>query len=95
MEYKDILFSGHSIQRMFERGINPEDVEISIKLGEIIAEYNEDVPFPSRLILNFINGVPLHIVAAHDEENNTIFIITAYIPDSNIWDETFKTRRIK
>ena len=80
---------------MFERGINPEDIEISIKNGEIIEEYIDDKPYPSFLLLFFIDKKAVHIVGALDKENEIFYIITVYYPDIIIWDNTFKTRRKK
>ena len=39
MECKIINFSGHAVQRMFERGIREKDVIEIIKTGEIIPSY--------------------------------------------------------
>ena len=95
MKYRNIIFTGHSIQRIFEREIEPEDIEVSVANGEIIEEYPDDKPYPSFLILNFINGEPIHVVFSFDKDNGTIYIVTAYFPDISIWDETFKIRRSK
>lgn len=95
MKYKNIIFTGHSIQRIFEREIEPEDIEVSVENGEIIEEYPDDKPYPSFLVLNFIKGKPIHVVFSFDNDNETIYLITAYFPDTSIWDETFKIRRPK
>ena len=44
MECKRISFSGHAVQRMFERGIREKDVIEVIKTGKIIASYPDDDP---------------------------------------------------
>jgi len=95
MKYKSIIFTGHSIQRIFEREIEPEDIEVSIENGEIIEEYLNDKPYPSFLILHYINGKPIHVVSSFDKDSETVYLITAYFPDISIWDETFKIRRTK
>jgi hypothetical protein len=66
MDCKRVLFSGHPIQRMFERGIGREDVLAVITDGERISEYPDDKPFPSRLLLGTANSEPLHVVVAFD-----------------------------
>ena len=43
-KYKNIKFSSHSIQRMFERVISKNDIVKTINQGEIIASYPEDKP---------------------------------------------------
>lgn len=36
------IYTGHSIQRIFERGTEPEEIENSLDKGEIIEEYPGD-----------------------------------------------------
>jgi hypothetical protein len=49
-----VVFTGHAIQRMFERAISRDDVLAVIEQGEAIAEYTDDKPHPSRLLLGFV-----------------------------------------
>jgi len=42
---------------MFERSIDHSEVAEAILLGEVIAEYPDDEPLPSLLILGFGKGV--------------------------------------
>ncbi len=93
MKYGKIIFSGHAVQRMFERGIGTSDVLAVIEYGEIIAEYPEDFPFPSYLLLGWVKERPIHVVVAVNYENRQCYLITAYIPDSKQWHANFKTRR--
>jgi len=93
MECKHVFFSGHAVQRMFERGISKSDVLAVIASGEVIAEYPDDEPFPSYLILGFIEGHPVHIVLGVDHLTQTGYLITAYTPDLSLWNSDFKTRR--
>jgi hypothetical protein len=94
MHFKKILFSGHAVRRMFERVIGqPEIVEV-IRSGEVIAEYPDDEPLPSFLILGFVRGRALHVVAAVEADAETCYIIAAYDPDPDLWEDDFKTRRI-
>lgn len=93
MNYEQINFSGHAVERMFEKRITKNDVVEVIATGEIIAEYPDDRPFPSYLMLGFKNLRPLHVVFAVDEDSQTCHIITVYSPDSSLWSEDFKIRR--
>ncbi|MGB7249305.1 MAG: DUF4258 domain-containing protein [Phormidesmis sp.] len=94
MRYEQIIFSGHAITRMFKRRIRQSDVVSVVKNGKIIAQYPNDEPFPSVLMLGFTEKKrPLHVVAAIDSEASTIFVITAYEPDSAIWRPDYQTRR--
>ena len=68
MECKEIFFTGHAIQRMFERNIDEEDIIQVIKQGEVIENYPDDMPYPSHLILGNTGGKPLHVVAAFDSK---------------------------
>jgi len=89
---RKLIFRVHAIQKMFERHINRDDVQEAVNNGEIIREYPDDTPFPSRLILCWVDNRPLHVVAA-DDDNNQIIIITAYEPDATIWESNFKKKK--
>jgi len=93
MEYVKTVFTGHAIRRMFERKISKPEVLETLAYGEVIADYPDDVPFPSYLMLHFIGGRPIHIVAAMDSDSKTAYIVTAYDPEPAIWDDNFKKRR--
>ena len=51
MDCEKISFSGHAVQRMFERGIGKEAVIGVIRTGEVIVSYPDDYPYPSFLML--------------------------------------------
>jgi len=59
----------------------------------VIAEYPDDKPFPSCLLLGFAAGSALHVLAALDRGTQTCYVIAAYAPDPARWREDFKTRR--
>ena len=87
-----IAVTQHANRRFNERGINLDDIESAILSGEIIEEYPDDKPFPSCLIFGKSEkNLPLHVVASVDEE--FLYIITAYYPSLQKWNEDFKTRR--
>lgn len=88
----NLIFREHAIRRMFERGISVADVERVLSAGQVIAHYPEDKPYPSRLLLGWIDARPLHVVAADNEDGATI-LITVYSPDPALWDSTFTRRR--
>ncbi|WP_349257027.1 DUF4258 domain-containing protein [Salinisphaera sp.] len=93
MECGDTIFSRHAIARMFERSLTPAHVRAVIRDGEVVADYASDRPHPSRLLLSYIEGRPVHVVVAKDEQAGTCIVVTAYEPDPALWDETF-TRRL-
>jgi len=88
-----LVFSGHAVQRMFERGIRETDVRLIIQTGDVIASYPDDKPFPSSLILGFVRAEPYHVGVAVDPADDTGYVVTVYRPDPEVWHSDFKTRR--
>ncbi|HEY8490569.1 MAG TPA: DUF4258 domain-containing protein [Dehalococcoidia bacterium] len=88
-----VVYRKHAIEQMFLRSIPTADVRYVLEHGDVIEEYPSDVPFPSRLILGFCHGRPLHVVAADHHSEPVTFVITVYEPDPERWDETFRHRR--
>jgi len=78
---------------MFERAISSEAVRSVIESGEAIADYPDDTPYPSQLLLGFAEERPLHVVYAFHEDNETCYIVTVYEPDPAIWKDGFRQRR--
>ena len=93
MVYKAIYFSGHATVQMFKRNISVNDIELVITSGEVIKSYPNDKPYPSFLMLGFIESRPIHVVMLTDQDENC-YIITTYEPDLIIWNETFTIKRI-
>ena len=88
----NIFVSEHARKRLVERGIAIGDVKNVIDNGEIIRQYEYDKPFPSCLVLGLaINGKMMHVVVSHDGES--IYLITAYYPSTEIWEPDFKTKK--
>ncbi len=89
---KKIALTKHAKQRLEEREIKIADVVNGIKTGEIIRQYEDDKPLPSCLILGIsVKDRYIHIVVSHDD--NFIYLITAYYPTSEHWENDFKTRK--
>lgn len=62
------------------------------KLGEIIERYPNDYPYPSCLLLgSAVNKRKIHIVCGIG--NGKLYIITAYYPDTDKWENDYKTRK--
>lgn len=92
MDLGNMKWSIHCLQRMQERGISREDVLNCILNGDVIKDYPEDSPFPSCLVFGYtLNNKVIHVVASVGEE--MAFLITAYFPDMNYYNEDLKTRR--
>ena len=92
MDCKELIFSTHAIQRMFEPHIGISHIKTIIESGEIITEYPDDLPFPSYLIIGWVNNRPIHAVVAIDGNSKRCYIITAYIPDPSLWSSDFRKR---
>jgi hypothetical protein len=73
--------------------ISKDEVKRVINYGEVIEEKPNDSPFPSYLMLDFINRKPLHVVFSDDKATGTGYVVTAYIPNSNLWTDNFRKRR--
>ncbi len=90
---RQLIFRVHAVQRMFERGLTANDVSAALAAGETIEDYPKDTPYPSRLVLGWVGGRPLHVVAAENASAREIIVVTVYEPDPIRWDSDFKRRR--
>lgn len=87
-----IAVTEHARLRLHERNICMDDIINGINTGEIIKQYPDDKPLPSCLILGFsVKSQYIHIVVSCDAE--FIYLITAYFPNSDVWEKDFKTRK--
>lgn len=95
MQCQTLIFSGHAVTRMFERAIIGSKVRSVIEAGDIIASYPDDIPYPSYLVLGFVEGIPLHVVVGVDKRRQHCYVITVYVPDPARWSEDFKRRKLR
>lgn len=86
-----LTFRVHAIERMAQRGISVEDVRHILASGEIIEDYPSDFPYPSVLVLGWVDNRPLHVVAAMAP--TTKIIVTVYEPDPSRWESDFIRRK--
>lgn len=93
MEGWQVKFTGHAVRRMFERRISRPDVTGVLRSGEVIEGYPNDRPFPSQLLLGFVEGRPLHVAAARDQATRMVHVIAAYEPDRLLWSDDYRKRR--
>jgi len=87
-----LVFRVHALRRMFERQISVDDVRTVIGSGEIIEDYPDDKPYPSRLVLGWRGARPLHVVATHNLSDNEFIVVTVYEPDAKLWEHDFRRR---
>lgn len=88
-----LIFRVHAIQRMFQWQIDIEDVRHVLATGEVIEDYPDNRPYPSRLVLGWLASRPIHIVAAEITDSRDTIIITVYEPDPAHWESGFRRRR--
>ena len=93
MEPRRLVFRVHAIQRMFQRDVSLEDVRQVLTTGEVIEEYPDDTPYPSRLVLGWCGSRPLHVVIADNAKAQETIVITVYEPDSAQWQPDLRRRR--
>lgn len=86
-------YSGHALDQMFERDIDPEDVERVVALNDVIEEIPDAQPNPTKLFLGEINGEPLHVVVAQQYPEMKKIVVTTYRPSLELWDNGYRTRR--
>lgn len=87
-----IRWTNHVLIRLLQRQIKQSDVVYAILNGEIIEEYENDHPYPSCLIYGLtINEEVIHVVCGYNEEE--LWIITAYHPNTKEWNKDMKTRK--
>jgi len=87
-----ILMTKHAVVRMRERDIALDDIKAAIRNGEIIAQYPDDYPYPSCLVLGHCTSSRhVHVVAGI--AGTSLWIITAYFPDKTKWEADYKTRK--
>jgi len=95
MSAPPLVFRVHAIQRMFQRGSSKDDVRRVLEVGQVIEEYPEDQPYPSRLVLGWSSSRPLHMVVSDNPNTHETIIVTVYEPDPAKWEAGFNRGRTK
>ena len=88
----DLIFSSHALKRMFQRGITPESVRAVLDNPQVVAEYADDKPYPSRLLYAMVDQQALHVLVATTDVGVKV-IITVYRPDPLLWSPDFLRKR--
>lgn len=83
----------HVLQKLAERDLRQEAVHEVLFKGEGIRDYAEDRHFSSALFLGYVEGKLLHVVAACDEIDRRVYVITAYEPSLDIFESDYRTRK--
>jgi hypothetical protein len=93
MEGFIVKYRVHAVQRMFERNISENDILEVLKHGQVIQEYPDDTPYPSKLLMGKSADRVIHVVAAENHVDKEIIIITVYEPDPLKWEPGFLKKR--
>ena len=88
-----LTFRVHAVQRMFERQISQQAVEQIVSEGEVISDYTDDKPYPSKLILGRVDGRPVHVVVAYNRADDEKIVVTVYEPDPGRWESDFRRKK--
>jgi len=92
-EFDSVLVKDHAAMRMLYRNISQAELSELMESGEVLEDYPDDYPFPSKLIFKMVNNRPLHAVVAMDGLKKVLIIVTVYEPDSQKFEPDFKTRK--
>lgn len=93
---KHYRLTRHATIARLERGITIAEIEQALLNGEIIEEYPDDQPYPSCLVLGWLeSGDPLHIVCSRGDIEPALRIVTIYEPEEALWESDYKTRRVR
>ena len=87
-----VRWRSHALERLLARNLTRSEVFAAVGAGTVIARYADDRPFPSVLVAANDPG-SLHVVMAFDRTTGYAYVITAYRPDSEHFEEDGKTRR--
>jgi len=87
-----IVFRVHALQRMASRAVSEVEIRDVLENGKVIEERPDDVPCPPRVMLGWVRGRPIHVVATEGEEGETV-IVTVYEPEPDRWTDAFTRRR--
>ena len=89
-----LRWTDHILKKLLIRGITTTEVQEAISSSRIIEEYLDDYPYPSCLVLGLtFNNRLLHVVCAINDSDTELWLITAYVPDRDKWNEDFSKRK--
>ena len=88
-----VLYTNHAVKQMFSRNISVTEEADVLENGNVVIDYLDDKPFPSKLLFSKVNSRLLHVVCSYDSEKSVIIIITVYEPSADLWENDYKTRK--
>jgi hypothetical protein len=88
-----LVFTRHARKRILERGIRVDEVHDATESPTVVEEYPDDEPYPSRLVMGWAGGRPLHVVLAGPTVTGDTIVVTLYEPGLERWEPGFVRRR--
>ncbi len=87
-----IFWTYHVSMRLLARGLDRNQIVGAVDTYEVIENYPDDKYLPSYLILGRDTVGALHVLFATDVDGDNVRIVTAYRPNPNEWDSSFRKR---
>ncbi len=88
-----LVFTRHARKRILERGVRLDAVFGALEAATVVEDYPDDTPYPSRLVLGWAGGQPLHLVLAGPTAKGDTIVVTLYEPDPELWEPGFVRRK--
>jgi hypothetical protein len=91
---KEVVISSHGYDELLEDDLYIEEIVTSVEEGTVIEDYPDFHKGPCCLVLQYNEkNEPIHTVWGLAKGTKTpAVLITAYRPDPQRWDETFRRR---
>jgi hypothetical protein len=92
----DVRISEHGYDALADDGLTVDELLAGVAGAVVVEEYPDYPKGAAVLVLQrMADGTPIHAVWGIPRGyNRPVVLVTAYRPDSNLWDTTF-TRRIR
>ena len=88
--------SQHATIRRIERDISINELKRVLLNGEIIERNPKDTPYPSFLVLGWLqSGDPLHVKCSTGTTEPRLRIVTLYEPSDEDWEKNYTRRKKK
>ena len=88
-----IRYTSHARTEALKDGLTiDDDLEYTLMHGEVIEEY----PDRDRALLLGLapdTGFPVHIIAEYYQGDDVVTIVSAYVPEDDLWEKNYKTRK--
>ncbi len=87
--------TSHAQQKMLALGITFQDIEHSLRVGQVIETNAKAKPYPTTIVLGYLqqSGDEIHIVFSKPRNANFINLVTIYFPEEKYWEKAKIRRR--